>query len=81
MYEGEDREEGRLERGREMLSRLSPEAGTALVESLREVAPDLEDLLLGFVFADIYSRDVISLRERQIARLAALTALGAGSSP
>ncbi|MFJ9655756.1 carboxymuconolactone decarboxylase family protein [Streptomyces microflavus] len=44
---------------------------------LRAVAPDFEDLLLGFAFADVWARTVLPLRERALIRLGALTALGA----
>lgn len=67
----------RLERGRAMMRRLSPRLGGDMADNLRAVAPDFEDLLLGFAFADVWARPGLPLRERALVRLAALTALGA----
>ncbi|MBC3990539.1 carboxymuconolactone decarboxylase family protein [Streptomyces sp. AC563] len=67
----------RLERGRAMMRRLSPRLGEDMADDLRAVAPDFEDLLLGFVFADVWARQGLPLRERALVRLGALTALGA----
>ena len=76
-----DFSEKRQQQGREMLDRVNPGAGDAMIEAFREIAPDFEQLLLGFVFADVFSRDVISLRERQLIRLGALVGLGVGPVP
>jgi N-succinyldiaminopimelate aminotransferase len=70
-------EVSRMERGRALMRRISPEVGEALMGELRAVAPDFEDLLIGFAFADVWDRSVMSLRERAIVRLGALAALGA----
>jgi 4-carboxymuconolactone decarboxylase len=59
------------------MRRISPEVGEALMGELRAVAPDFEDLLIGFAFADVWDRSVMPLRERAIVRLGALAALGA----
>ncbi|MFD4997385.1 carboxymuconolactone decarboxylase family protein [Streptomyces buecherae] len=67
----------RLERGRAMMRRLSPRLGEDMADDLRAVAPDFEDLLLGFVFADVWARQGLPLRERALVRLGALAALGA----
>ncbi|MFI7241339.1 carboxymuconolactone decarboxylase family protein [Streptomyces qinglanensis] len=66
----------RMARGREMMRRISPERGESMVAELRAVAPDFEELLVGIAFADVWTRSVLSLRERALVRLGALTALG-----
>jgi 4-carboxymuconolactone decarboxylase len=43
---------------------------------LKDIAPDLFATLLNFPFGDIYSRPVLDLKSREIAVVAALTALG-----
>ncbi|MFF5639440.1 carboxymuconolactone decarboxylase family protein [Streptomyces sp. NPDC012825] len=67
----------RIARGRAMMHLLSPRLGGDMTDGLREVAPDFEELLLGFAFADVWARAVLPLRERALVRLGALTALGA----
>lgn len=70
----------RLHRGRAMMNRVNPQDGQAIIEKFSQLSPDFEELLLGFVFADVYDRPVLSLRERQLIRVAALTSLGAGET-
>lgn len=70
-------ETSRLERGRAMMHRISPEVGDSMVGNLHTIAPDFEELLIGFVFADIWARPTLPLRERALIRLGALAALGA----
>ena len=55
---------------------MDGEAGKKVIESLRDIAPDFADLLIEFPFGDIYSRPALDLKSREIAVVAALTALG-----
>lgn len=50
--------------------------GEAVVESLKDIAPDFARYLLEFPFGDIYARPGLDLRSREIATVAALTAMG-----
>ncbi len=68
--------EDRYRRGWEKLKEVDGEAGERVVESLKDIAPDFSRLLIEFVFGDIYSRPGLDLRSREIAVVAALTALG-----
>jgi 4-carboxymuconolactone decarboxylase len=70
----------RYERGWAKLSELAGEQGAKMVEGLREVAPDLARYVVEFGYGDIYSRPVLDVKQRQIAAIAALTALG-GAEP
>ncbi len=47
-----------------------------MVASLADIAPDPGRYIVEFGFGDIYSRSGLTLREREIATIAALTALG-----
>lgn len=47
-----------------------------MVHSLADIAPDFADYLLEFPFGDIYSRPGLDVRAREIATVAALTAMG-----
>ncbi|WP_091903863.1 carboxymuconolactone decarboxylase family protein [Chitinasiproducens palmae] len=68
--------ESRLERGRRMLNEVDGEAGARVVEALADIAPDFATYLLEFPFGDIYARPGLDLRAREIATIAALSALG-----
>ncbi len=46
------------------------------MKSLEEIAPDLVKYIIEFPFGDIYSRNGTSLKQKEIAVVAALTALG-----
>ena len=62
--------------GQEMLQRVDGHGGKAVVDSLRDIAPDFARYLIEFPFGDIYARPGLDLRSREIATIAALTALG-----
>jgi 4-carboxymuconolactone decarboxylase len=65
-------ETNRYERGLAKLAEVDGKAGQDIVETLG----DLGRYIVEFAFGDIYSRDGLSLREREIATVAMLTALG-----
>ena len=66
----------RMERGLENLRRIDGEAGERVIESLADVSPDLARYTIEYPFADIYARPGLPLRDREIATIAALTAMG-----
>ncbi|NEW91541.1 carboxymuconolactone decarboxylase family protein [Rhodopseudomonas sp. BR0M22] len=66
----------RFERGLRALSTIDGEAGHKVVDSLADIAPDFARYLIEFPFGDIYSRPGLDLRAREIATIAALTAMG-----
>lgn len=66
----------RYERGWRKLQEIDGEAGTRVVEALAGIAPDFARYLIEFPFGDIYSRPGLDLKSREIAVVAALTALG-----
>lgn len=65
-----------FERGMAMLVKIDGKGGEAVVESLRDIAPDFGRYLIEFPFGDIYSRPGLDIKNREIATVAALTALG-----
>lgn len=71
--------ESRLERGTRALSEIDGQAGERVVSALADIAPDFARYLIEFPFGDIYSRPGLDLRAREIATIAALTALGNAS--
>ena len=66
----------RFERGWEKLKEIDGEAGQRVMDSLQDIAPDLARYIIEYAFGDIYSRPGLDLRSREIAVIAALTALG-----
>ncbi|MRX35300.1 carboxymuconolactone decarboxylase family protein [Aminobacter sp. MDW-2] len=68
--------ESRFERGTRALSDIDGEGGRKVVDSLADIAPDFARYIIEFPFGDIYSRPGLDLRSREIATIAALTALG-----
>ena len=68
--------EERYERGLKNLEKIHPEASKALIESLKDIAPDLGRFVVEFPYGDIYERPGLDLKSREIATIAALTAIG-----
>jgi 4-carboxymuconolactone decarboxylase len=68
--------EERYTRGWEKLMQIDGEGGERVIESLRDIAPDLGKYVIEFAFGDIYSRDGLDLKQRQLVTLASLTTQG-----
>jgi 4-carboxymuconolactone decarboxylase len=66
----------RFERGLAKLHEIDGEAGERVIEALKDIAPDLARYTIEFPFGDIYQRPGLDLRSREMATVAALTALG-----
>lgn len=66
----------RYTRGLEKLREIDGTAGERVIAALADIAPDFARYLVEFPFGDIYSRPQLDLRSREIAVVAALTALG-----
>ncbi len=69
-------ESDRYRRGQEKIQEIHSRTGKSIIEELKDVAPDLVRYIVEFPYGDIYSRGVLSLKERAIATVAALTAMG-----
>lgn len=68
--------ESRLDRGRRALDAIDGAAGRSVIDALDGIAPDFATYLFEFPFGDIYSRPGLALRDREIATIAALAAMG-----
>ncbi len=68
--------QSRFETGLERLNHIDGEAGQKVIESLQDICPDLAKYTIEYPFGDIYSRPGLDLKSREIATVAALTALG-----
>ena len=69
-------ESDRYKRGWEKLKEIDGHAGERVIEALKDIAPDLARYTIEFPFGDVYSRGVLSLKEREIVTVSALAALG-----
>jgi 4-carboxymuconolactone decarboxylase len=69
----------RFKVGWEKLAEIDGKQGERVVEALKDIAPDIANLLIEFPFGDIYSRPGLDLKSREIVTVAALTALGTAS--
>jgi len=70
------KQDERYKIGWKKLKEIDGKAGEQVIESLKEIAPDLAKYIIEFPFGDIYSRPGLDLKSREIATVAALTALG-----
>ena len=68
--------ETRYDIGLRKLQEIDGVAGEHVVARLSAISPDFARYLVEFPFGDIYARPGLDLREREIATIAALTALG-----
>ena len=66
----------RYEQGWKKLEEIDGDAGKNVMESLKDIAPDLGRYIIEFPFGDVYSRPGLDLKSREIATVAALAALG-----
>jgi 4-carboxymuconolactone decarboxylase len=66
----------RYEQGWQKLMEIDGEGGEKVIESLQNIAPDLGRYVIEFAFGDIYSREGIDLKQRQLVTIASLTTQG-----
>ena len=68
--------EDRQARGLATLETITGGGTQQLRDSLADVAPELGDWIVDFAYGDVVSRPQLDLRTRELATVAALTALG-----
>lgn len=66
----------RYQRGWDKLKEVDGVAGEHVIESLSGIAPELGQYIIEFAFGDIYSREGLDLKQRQLVTLASLTTQG-----
>lgn len=66
----------RYRRGVEILQRLSGNGVEQVTNKVAELAPDFARMTIEFPFGDLYARDALDLRTREVAAVSALAALG-----
>ncbi len=66
----------RFQRGLKKLKEIDGQAGENVIQSLKHFAPGLARYTIEYPFGDVYSRPGLDLKFREIATVAALTAMG-----
>ncbi len=66
----------RYKKGMDILEKVNPEGMERLNENLKDIAPDMARFVTEFAYGDVYSRPGLDLKTRELATVAALTALG-----
>jgi len=66
----------RYKAGWEKLKEIDGEAGEKVFNSLKDISPELGTYIIEYVFGDIYNRDGLELKSKELAVVAALTAMG-----
>jgi 4-carboxymuconolactone decarboxylase len=68
----------RFERGSKLIGEVygDPDAAKKLIESWSDIAPDIARFIIEFPYGDVYSRPGLDMKKREIATVAALTAMG-----
>jgi 4-carboxymuconolactone decarboxylase len=61
--------------GWQKLAEIDGEQGEKVVQALKDISPDFAEMLIEFPFGDVYSRPGLDLKSREIATVAALTAM------
>lgn len=69
-------ERDRYARGVENLVEVDGQHGLDVIESLRDIAPDLGRYVVEFAFGDVYHRPWLTTPQRQLVTIGALTASG-----
>jgi len=70
----------RYHKGVEILQRIGLTGSQAISSRVAEIAPDFARMAIEFPYADLYGRNGLDLRTREIAAVAALAALGASAT-
>ena len=66
----------RYNQGWEKLKEIDGEAGEKVINGLKDISPDLGKFIIEYSFGDIYTRDGLDIKSKEIAVVAALTAIG-----
>ena len=69
-------DEIRFERGKKQLETMSSVGVHAMLDNIERIAPDLARYTVEFPYGDILCRPGLDIKSRQVATVAALTALG-----
>lgn len=66
----------KFEIGSEQLKKIDGVGGEAVINSLKDIAPDVGNFIVEFAFGDIYTRPRLSLQEREMITITSLLTAG-----
>ncbi len=66
----------RYEKGWKTLQAINGEAGDRILSLLNDISPDMAKMVIEFPYGDIYSRDGLDMKTRELITIASLTTLG-----
>ncbi|MBE6501020.1 MAG: carboxymuconolactone decarboxylase family protein [Methanobrevibacter thaueri] len=66
----------RYEKGKKCLEGIQNKSVEEIFKELDEIAPDLSRFVIEYPYSEIYTRDEVDLKTREICTISALTALG-----
>jgi len=66
----------RFIRGKDKLAEVCGQPGEKAIESIKSIAPAVDKYIVEFGFGDIYSRDGLSLQEREMITITSLLTQG-----
>lgn len=66
----------RRARGIETMDETSKGAGERVINNLVPIAPDLSDFIIDFAYGDVFNRNVLSAKHKEISALAGMCAVG-----
>lgn len=66
----------RRAKGMATLTKITGSEGKQVVDSLRDMSPELGNWIVDFAYGDVFSRPGVSLCTRELATISALTAMG-----
>ena len=69
-------ENTRFTQGMEQLKAIDGKGGENVIKSLEDIAPDLGKFIVEFAFGDIYTREGLTTREREMISLSSLLTAG-----
>ncbi len=69
-------EQIRFQQGLEKLREIDGAGGEGVIRSLADIAPDLGRYIVEFAFGDIYTRDGLTLQEREMITITSLLTAG-----
>lgn len=66
----------RFELGSEKLKEIDGIGGENVIQSLQDIAPDVEKYIIKFAFGDVYTRPELSMQEREMITITSLLTTG-----
>lgn len=66
----------RYEKGKEVLENIQGRSVEEIFKDLEGIAPDLSRFVMEFPYAEIYTREEVDLKTRELCTVAALTTIG-----